>query len=115
MANTYKAHIHNMLRGVQNPFVYTLKACSGHFPMTTKVDKNQVIITNFLGEKTKRKAKIVEGVTVNINGIEITVEGIDLEKTGQTAANLEKATKIKGRDRRIFQDGCFIISKPERA
>ena len=30
---------------------------------------------------------------------------------GQTAANLEQATVVKGRDIRVFQDGIYVVSK----
>ena len=33
------------------------------------------------------------------------------EHVGQTMANLEQATKIKGRDPRVFQDGIYLTSK----
>ena len=33
VVNTYKAHIKNMVKGVQEPYVYKLKICSGHFPL----------------------------------------------------------------------------------
>ena len=41
----------------------------------------------------------------------VTIEGNDKESVGQTAANLEKATVVKGRDTRVFQDGVYVISK----
>ena len=55
--------------------------------------------------------KIKEGVKVAVEGDKVKVEGTDKELVGQTAANIETLTKIKGRDRRIFQDGIFIINK----
>src|SRR3989344_1778401 len=34
---SFAAHIKNMVRGVQDVFVYKLKICSGHFPMNVTV------------------------------------------------------------------------------
>ena len=41
----------------------------------------------------------------------IVVSGIDKEAVGQTAANIERCTTVKGRDRRVFQDGIYLLSK----
>jgi len=38
----------------------------------------------------------------------VIVEGIDIEHVGQTAANIELATKVKDKDRRVFADGIYI-------
>ena len=43
--------------------------------------------------------------------MEIVVEGIDVEKVGQTAANLERATRVSYKDPRVFQDGVYLISR----
>ncbi len=109
--NTYVAHLKNMFKGVQEPFKYEVKVCSGHFPMSVSVVGNELVIKNFYGEKVPRRAKIVEGVTVKIEGDMVNIEGCDIERVGQTAANMEKATRITNRDRRIFQDGLWIINK----
>jgi len=108
------AHINNGLKGLENDFIYKLEICHVHFPMTVKTEGNNVVISNFLGEKTLRTAKILDNVKVDINGKEITVSGQDISNVGQTAANIEKATKVKGKDRRIFQDGIFMTEKPGR-
>ncbi|MDP4039630.1 MAG: 50S ribosomal protein L6 [Candidatus Pacearchaeota archaeon] len=115
LMNTNRAHAKNMLNGVENNFVYELEICNVHFPMTVKVDKNKVIISNFLGEKVNRTAKIAENVNVEVKGNKIFVTGGDIERTGQTAANIEKASKVAKKDRRVFQDGIFLINKPRRA
>ena len=109
--NTYKAHIKNLIKGASEGFIYKLKICSGHFPMSVNVEGKSVVIKNFFGEKIPRKSKIIDGVNVKINGDIITVESADKEKAGQVSANLEKATKRPGYDRRVFGDGIFIIDK----
>ncbi|MBU3941970.1 MAG: 50S ribosomal protein L6 [Nanoarchaeota archaeon] len=108
---TFKAHINNMIKGVTEPFVYKLKICPGHFPMNVSMDKDVFTIKNFFGEKTPRKLKIKPNVKIKIDGKDVYVEGIDKELTAQTAASIETLTKIKNRDRRIFQDGIYIVSK----
>lgn len=110
--NSYHAHIANLIQGVQQGFMYKLKICSGHFPITVKQEGDKITISNFLGEKIPRVAKILPGATVKIEKEIITVEAPNIETAGQTAANMEAATTIRGRDRRVFQDGIYIIEKP---
>ena len=111
IVRTFKAHIANMIKGVTEGFTYRLKVVYSHFPVTVKVQGDEVVVENFLGEKNPRKAKILPGVTVKVRGQEITVEGIDKEAVGQTAANIEQATRITKWDRRVFQDGIYIVEK----
>jgi large subunit ribosomal protein L6 len=111
IARTFKAHINNMIKGVTEGFTYKLKVLYSHFPMTVKVQGDEVVIENFLGEKNPRRAKILPGVTVRVMGQEILVESIDKEAAGQTAANIEQATRINKWDRRVFQDGIYIVEK----
>ena len=111
MIGTTKAHISNMITGVTDGFKYTMKILFAHFPMTVKVNKDVVVIDNFLGERHPRTAKVVGSAKVVVKGDEVTITGINKEHVGQTMANLEQATKIKGRDPRVFQDGIYLISK----
>jgi len=111
---TFKAHINNIFRGLTENFTYQLEICNVHFPMSVKTEGSKLSINNFLGEKVPRHAEILPNAEVKINANQITVTSHDKEAAGQTAANIETATKVTGRDRRIFQDGIFITSKPER-
>jgi large subunit ribosomal protein L6 len=52
---------------------------------------------------------------VAIKGDELIVTGINKEHVGQTAANIEQATRIKGRDPRVFQDGIYLTEKDVKA
>jgi len=111
MIGTTRAHINNMIIGVTDGFTYHMKIVFAHFPMTVKVAGDVVNIDNFLGERHPRTAKIVGSAKVNVKGDEVIVTGVNKEDVGQTMANLEQATKIKGRDPRVFQDGIYLIDK----
>lgn len=111
---TTRAHILNMIKGIQEDFIYRLEICNVHFPMNVKVEGSKVVIKSFLGEKQERVANILPETKVEIKGNEIIVSSPNIELAGQTSANLEKATRLVGRDRRIFQDGIFITDKHGR-
>ena len=118
IAGTWAAHLRNMTHGIDEGFEYRLKAVFSHFPMNLKVDGKQMIINNLFGEKVPRVAKLPWGsgsddeVQVDIkHKTDVIVRGADREKVGQTAANIERACRIKKRDRRVFQDGIYIVSK----
>ena len=111
LVGTFRAHIKNMIHGVTNGFEYHMKTVYSHFPIKTMVEGNQFVIQNFLGERYPRKALILEGVSVEIKEDQVIVKGIDKEKVGQTVANIERATAVKNRDIRVFQDGIYRISK----
>jgi len=111
---TLKAHIINIFKGIEKKFEYKLQVCAVHFPMSVTVDKakHEVVVKNFLGGVKPRVAKIRGDVEVKVEKEILTITGENKEDAGQTAANIEKATRITNRDRRTFQDGIYIIEKP---
>ena len=111
MVGTLASHIKNMIDGVAHGYRYRMKMVYSHFPVQLRIDGGKFIIGNFLGEKKDRVAQILGESDVEINGDEVTVTGINKESVGQTAANIEQATKIKARDPRVFQDGIYVIGK----
>jgi len=111
LVGTFAAHLRNMIVGVTEGFTYEMKIVYSHFPVKAMVKGTEIVIENFLGEKFPRKTTILGDTKVKINGDQIVLTGPDVESVGQTAANIEQATRIKGFDPRIFQDGIYITKK----
>ncbi|MBR9707175.1 MAG: 50S ribosomal protein L6 [Candidatus Diapherotrites archaeon] len=111
-AGSIRAHIHNMINGVENDFTYKLKVFYEHFPMKVNVKGDKVEIDNFIGRKKKIYAKILPEVKVNVQGQEITVSSPYKDRAGQTAANIETATRQTKLCDRKFLDSVFISYKP---
>ena len=113
LVGTVRSHIQNMIKGVTTGFTFKLKIVFSHFPITVKVMGNHLTITNFTGERSPRKAKIMGTTKVMVKGEDIIVQGISLEDVSQTAANIQNSTKIKSKDPRVFLDGIYVYEKHE--
>ena len=112
LIGTIRSIVRNMMIGVTQGFMYKMKIIASHFPMSVKVKGDMVFIENFIGEKYPRKAKIVgAGTRVEVKGDDVIVKGIDKEAVGQTAANIELATRIRRKDPRKFLDGIYVYEK----
>jgi large subunit ribosomal protein L6 len=105
---TWESVVNNAFKGVLEGYVKRLKMVYAHFPFTVEVKGDKAYISNFLGEKKPRVAKLMPGVKVSVKGKEVVVEGCDKEMVGQTVANLKQALKIRNKDERIFQDGLYL-------
>jgi large subunit ribosomal protein L6 len=106
--STYQSHVQNMVDGLEDPHVYKMEGVYAHFPMTIKQENNQIVIDNFMGEREPRTADILEGVTVEVDGEDLTLTGANKESVSQTAARIEQLCKKGDRDPRTFQDGVYI-------
>ena len=111
IVHTFAAHIKNMIKGCTEGYIYKLKVCSGHFPMNVSVSGDTFSVKNLFGEKIARVLKVKQGATVKVEGDMINVESVNKEIAGQVAADIEQLTKRTGFDKRIFQDGIYIINK----
>ena len=113
LVGTVCSHIQNMITGVRKGFTYKLKIVFSHFPISVKVKDKTILIENFTGERTARKARIMGDTQVKVQSEDIIVQGINLEDVSQTAANIEQATKVKRKDPRVFLDGIYVYEKSE--
>jgi large subunit ribosomal protein L6 len=112
LLGTIRSIIENMVVGVTRGFTYKMKIIASHFPITLRVQGDTVYIENFIGERSPRIAKIVgEGTRVEVGGEDVIVKGVDKEAVGQTAANIERATRVRRKDLRKFLDGIYIYEK----
>lgn len=102
------SHIDNMITGTTHGYRYKLKIFHTHFPITLEVKGKQIAVKNFLGARSVRTAEIQGNAKVEVKKDDVTVTGINKEDVSQTAANIEGACRLSGRDRRVFLDGIYI-------
>lgn len=114
MVNTFSAHVRNIIKGVQDGFTYKLKICSSHFPMTVTVKGSELVVKNLFGEAVPRVLALKEGAKVSVAGDIIEVSGTNKETVGQVSADIENLVRRVDYDRRIFQDGIYIIEKDNK-
>ncbi|UCE16247.1 MAG: 50S ribosomal protein L6 [Candidatus Bathyarchaeota archaeon] len=113
LVGTVSSHIENMITGVTKGFTYKLKIVFSHFPISVKVKEKTVTIGNYVGERSLRVTRIMGEVKVVVKGDDVIVQGISLEDVSQTAANIERATKVKRKDPRVFLDGIYVYEQHE--
>ncbi len=111
LLHTWEAHVKNLAAGVNGGFTARMKVVAAHFPMKVAVKDSRLVIENFLGEKYPRSAPLLEGVEAKVDGEFVVLTGADIERVGQTAANIERATRIRDYDPRVFQDGIYLIER----
>jgi large subunit ribosomal protein L6 len=111
---TFESHVRNMFHGVTEGWEYEMEVFYSHFPMQVTADGNEIRIENFLGEKAPRRTEIHGDTEVEVDGEIVTLSGPDIEAVGQTAADIEQLTRVTDKDARVFQDGVYITSKPNR-
>ncbi|WP_058366153.1 50S ribosomal protein L6 [Haloparvum sedimenti] len=111
---TFESHVANMIHGVTEGWEYKMEVFYAHFPMQVDVEGDEVVIENFLGEKAARRTPVRGDTDVQVDGEEITLSGPSKEDVGQTAADIEQLTKVTDKDTRVFQDGVYIVEKPQK-
>ncbi|MFB6198339.1 MAG: 50S ribosomal protein L6 [Halobacteriaceae archaeon] len=109
---TFESHVRNMFHGVTEGWEYRMQVHYSHFPMQVSVEDDEVIIENFLGERSPRTTPIRGDTEVTVDGEEVILSGPDKEAVGQTAGAIEQLTRVTDKDTRTFQDGVYIVEKP---
>ena len=95
-------------------FTYKVRYAYNHFPINVTLTKDAVEVRNFLGERTVRKVKLLEGVTVtksdNVKD-ELVLVGNDIEKVAGSAALLHESCLVRNKDIRKFLDGIYVSER----
>lgn len=111
LLGTWAAHVRNLVAGLTRGVEAKLKVVAAHFPMKVSVKGNELVIENFLGEKFPRSAHLVPGTVAQVEGEFVILSGTDIEQVGQSGANIERATRIRDYDPRVFQDGIYLTER----
>jgi large subunit ribosomal protein L6 len=111
LLKTWAAHLANIGGGLTRGVEARLKVVAAHFPMKVQVKGQELVIENFLGEKYPRTTHLVPGTSASVEGDIVRVSGFDVEHVGQSAANIERVTRIRDYDPRVFQDGIYLIER----
>jgi large subunit ribosomal protein L6 len=109
---TFESHVSNMIHGVTEGWEYEMEVYYAHFPMQVDVEGDEVVIENFLGERSERRTPLRGDTEVQVDGEVVTLNGPSKEDVGQTAADIEQLTRVTDKDNRVFQDGVYITQKP---
>ncbi|HXY46609.1 MAG TPA: 50S ribosomal protein L6 [Thermoplasmata archaeon] len=111
LLRTWAAHLRVIGGGLTVGVEARLKVVAAHFPMKVQVKGEELVIENFLGEKHPRSTRLVPGTKAEVEGDIVRLSGHDVEQVGQSAANIERATRIRDYDPRVFQDGIYLIER----
>jgi large subunit ribosomal protein L6 len=111
---TFESHLRNAFHGVTEGWEYKMEVFYSHFPMQVRVEGDDVVIENFLGEKAPRRTTIHGDTDVSVDDERLVLSGPNKEDVGQTAADIEQLTRVRGKDTRVFQDGVYITEKPAK-
>jgi len=111
LLKTWAAHLRNLAGSLTLGVEARLKVVAAHFPMKVQVKENHILIENFLGEKHPRSSDLLPGTSAKVEGDIVVLSGYDIEQVGQSAANIERASRIREYDPRVFQDGIYLVER----
>ena len=84
---TISSHIKNMIKGVTKGYRYKMHIVKKHFPIEIGIEKGYIEIKRFLGERSVKTVKLLEGVTCSKNEKnleELYFDGNDIDKVSFT-------------------------------
>ncbi len=114
LLGTVVAHINNMINGVTLGYKYSMKIVFSHFPIKVSTSGTTVKVENLYGGRKPKFAKALPDVKIKLDGENLFVSGIDKEHVGQTCANIQELTRLRGSRRKspkTFMDGIFTYDK----
>jgi large subunit ribosomal protein L9e len=113
---TIRSMINNMVIGVTKGFRYKMRAVFAHFPINCIIQESghALEIRNFLGEKTVRHVKMLNGVEIiesKAQKDELILEGNDIDNVSQSAASIQGMCRVRNKDIRKFLDGIYVSDR----
>ena len=125
---TISSHIKNMIKGVSVGFRYKMHIVKKHFPIDITIAKTHIDIKRFLGERSVKTVKLLEGVSVTKNeknNEELWFDGNDIDKVSLTCKHflfsliffnflgsyVYQICAIHDKDKRKFLDGIYVNEK----
>ena len=109
---TLKSLVENMMNGVTKGYSYKMKIAYSHFPISVEIKGDKILIKNFIGERSPRITyKAGKDIEIKTTKEDVIIAGLDKNKVGQTAANIQKRCRIRKKDKRVFQDGIYVYEK----
>ena len=105
-----RALLNNMVIGVSQGFTKKLIVDGVGYKADVRGKK---LVLN-LGYSHPIEYPFPDGIDIKVESgknLFVVVSGSNKEKVGQTSANIERCTTVKNRDRRVFQDGIYLLEK----
>ena len=108
---TTASHLRNLVTGVTQGYSYSVRFVYNHFPINVTVDKQEIQIRNFLGEKIVRRVLVPSDTNIETSKEKkdcLVLTSNSIDSVTQTCARLHGICLVRNKDIRKFLDGIYV-------